>query len=117
MKPESIDLLARSNLSIVLMNAIGDSIPLDSPLFAILSKDGGKLEVEVRLNGIQVPALAALNAAVKCEDDRINAIATTKARELIRKAGLDALLSAVEQADGIVRDALLKVGGELEDDS
>lgn len=114
MKPEIINLLERSDLSVMLMNAIGASIAPDSDLFRILSKDGGKVEVEVRLNGIQVPALAVLNAVVERENKRINEIATTKARHLIREAGLDRLIGALEQADSIVREALVKVGGELE---
>lgn len=115
--PESnrLDILDRNALSIILLNAICRHIPSNDPRFDQIANarcDAPNQEIEVMalIAGVQVPLLPALRDVYNQIEAEIAEQASKKAEELVSAAALEPLMDALNEANGKIREALVKVG-------
>lgn len=106
----TIDLLAKNNLSVSLLNAMSEQVPGDTMLdYFDITPDGDntKVEVTVLVNGKPVDLVSELVRQLKCFENSLDNLVLKKAQELIQKDSvLHDLAYEIEQAEWKIRDRL-----------
>lgn len=119
----TVNLLDSTALSIILLNAISEQVPLDSPEFDSIKASQGKVTIQLLVNGVSIPdPIKALTNVINQEWKRIDEAAGQRALEMISNAGLNGIHEAMEktrrtmeQAESELKTALRKVGAEFYD--
>lgn len=115
-----INVLSNEPGAIILLNAMSElaSKPNDDFLgmFNLKPEDPSTCVVEVRVNGVLVPFMDSVNEALKQLVSDLDRAIEDRAVELISKKNgkLTRLLTALEDADYEIRDALKGVGITVE---
>lgn len=113
--PEIIDITKDTSTAIVQMNAFAMLTQAEQDaILPIDSKPRHMMEVEVRLNGVPVPLVKALDEAFALVFANENRRIEEKALEMLKARGLDSLVYAIQQAEYQIEQAFDQVGVKLE---
>lgn len=100
---DRVELLDRTNGAVLLVNAMAEAGALER--FGILG-DPATADVQVFVNGVEVPFAACLASAVDAIYANLDAEIAEKAKVLLSGTALGQLQTAIEQAQWAIEDSL-----------
>ena len=93
-------------------------IPQGDPRQKPIFDKGGKVDVKILLDGIEMPdPLGSLESFIKRVEEHYDGLASKRALELVNSAGLDKIRETISQCDWQLREKLREAGARFDDES
>lgn len=108
MTSEKVDLLNKKNAGALLLNAMVMVIPdkYDIKKIFNIPDKSSEVEVELFINGMSVPYMAAVKEAWDVIQSGLNKSILEEAEKLVSEAGLDKVRYAIQDANWKITEAL-----------